>query len=67
MAAEKGSLDRGANDGQAFPCFQLIGQRQQTRFLHILLGINRQQNQDLRPDEKQSTQNHRVEAQIPDY
>lgn len=44
-----GSLQGCANDGQPFPRLQLIGQREQTRLLHILLSICAHQNQQLRP------------------
>ena len=52
VVVEERPMKCGTNDGQTFPCFQLIGQRQQARLLYVLLGINTQQNQDLRPDKK---------------
>lgn len=52
IAVEECSLHRGANDGQTFACFQLIGQREQARLFDILLSINAHKDQDLRPDKE---------------
>lgn len=50
VVVQEGSLNRGAHDGQTLPCLQLIGQREQTRLLHVLLRVHAHQDQDLRPD-----------------
>lgn len=50
VVVEEGSHDWSADDGQTFSCFQLIGQRQQTRLHYVLLSIHAHQNQDLRPE-----------------
>lgn len=47
-----GALQSRADDGQAFACLELVGQREQTRLLHILLCICANQDQQLGPGER---------------
>lgn len=44
-----GALESRPNDGQTFACLQLVGERQQTRLLHVLLCICADQHQQLWP------------------
>lgn len=50
-AAHEGSLQDGADDGEALPRLQLRGEGQQTRVLHLQLRVQLAQHQHLRPAE----------------
>lgn len=52
VVLQEGSLQSCSNDGQTFACFQLVGQREQTRLLHVLFCICANQHQQLGPEER---------------
>lgn len=60
VVGQVGALQSRADDGQTFAGLQLVGERQESRLLHVLLAVRADQHQQLGPEgrkEKKTKQN----------
>lgn len=51
MVVQKGALKDRAHNGQALPCLELGGQREQLWMCHVLVLVHTHQHQQLWPEE----------------